>query len=239
MSSSSPPRATTSDHRSTALGYSWALSPSVWAGQPRRSGATAASRPCRWLNGIAPVTDLPARPRIEPLPPRGDPVADLNIFRTLARNEKLAKGFLHLGGHLLGGGVLPAREREIVILRTGSRAGCEYEFGQHTRLAREAGLDDGEIAQLTVADSTGWADDDADLICMVDELCDDDMVSEDTWERLRTRWTDAQLLELLVLAGYYRLVSGMLNSVGVAIEPTTAGWPDGVAARRAPRDERS
>src|SRR5437588_9910070 len=178
------------------------------------------------------------RPPIDPRPPRGDEPGELNIFRTLAHNEKLAKGFLRLGGHLLGGGVLPAREREIVILRTGSRAGSEYEFGQHTRLGRQAGLTDDEIAGLADSQVGRWSDDDDALICLVDELCDHDVVSETTWDRLRARWSDAELLELLVLAGFYRLASGMLNSVGVALEPGTAGWPDGaIGARRAPRDE--
>jgi 4-carboxymuconolactone decarboxylase len=184
------------------------------------------------------VADLPVRPRIDPLPPPLDEPGQLNIFRTLAHNEKLAKGFLRLGGHLLGGGILPARDREIVILRTGSRAGSEYEFGQHTRLGREAGLTGYEIARLAEGDVAGWGDDDAALISLVDDLCDHDVVSETTWERLRARWSDAQLLELLVLAGFYRLASGMLNSVGVALEPATPGWPDGASrARRAPRDD--
>jgi 4-carboxymuconolactone decarboxylase len=183
------------------------------------------------------VADLPARPRIDPLPAPADDPGQLNIFRTLARNEKLAKAFMRLGGHLLGGGVLPAREREIVILRTGRRAGSEYEFAQHRRIGRTAGLTDHEIARLADSTDAHWSDDDAALIAMVDDLCDDDVVSEATWQRLRARWDEAQLLELLVLTGYYRLVSGMLNSAGVALEPATPGWPDGVAAaRRAPRE---
>jgi 4-carboxymuconolactone decarboxylase len=182
------------------------------------------------------VTDLPARPRIEPLP-AGDDGRQLNIFRTLARNRPLYKGFLSLGGHLLGGGGLPAREREIVILRTGFRAGSEYEFGQHTRIGREAGLHDDEIARLADAADGEWDPRDADLVAMVDELCADDVVSEATWSRLAARWDEQQLLELLVLAGYYRLVSGLLNSVGVGLEPETPGWPDTAnGLRRAPRE---
>ena len=77
-------------------------------------------------------------------------------------------------------------------------------------------------------------------MALVDELCNENIVSEGTWQALKARWTDAELLELLVLAGFYRLVSGMLNSVGVALEPFVSGWPDGVAGRyRAPRQEQS
>ena len=173
------------------------------------------------------------------------PIADgdqpqLNIFRTLGRNRPLFKGFLALGGHLLGeSGLLPAREREIVILRTGFRSGSEYEFGQHTRIGRDAGLTDDEIARLADAGGGEWGDDDHALVAMVDELCHHDVVSEPTWQRLAARWSEEQLLELLVLAGYYRLVSGLLNSTGVPLEPDTPGWPDGTALRPAPRDRRA
>ena len=185
------------------------------------------------------MTDLPAQPRIAPLPATDDQ-RQLNIFRTLSRNHDLYKGFLALGGHLLGGSGLPAREREIVILRTGFRAGSEYEFGQHTRIGAAVGLTDAEIARLADAGDGTWTDDDAALVAMVDDLCADDVVSEATWKQLTTRWTEEQLLELLVLAGYYRLVSGLLNSVGVALEPDTPGWPEGMAQpRRAPREAAS
>jgi alkylhydroperoxidase family enzyme len=136
--------------------------------------------------------------------------------------------------------VLPAREREIVILRTGFRAGSEYEFGQHTRIGRDAGLTDAEIARLADAGHGDWNDADRALVDMVDELCADDVVSDPTWQRLAQHWDEAQLLELLVLAGYYRLVSGFLNSVGVALEPETPAWPDGMRnPRPAPREAQS
>jgi hypothetical protein len=72
---------------------------------------------------------------------------------------------------------------------------------------------------------------------MVDELCSDDFVGDETWQALSSRWSEEQLLELLVLAGYYRLVSGLLNSAGVALEVRTPGWPAAAApTRHAPRE---
>jgi alkylhydroperoxidase family enzyme len=174
--------------------------------------------------------------RIAPLPPKGDEPT-LNIFRTLGHNHELFKGFLALGSHLLRGETLPQREREIVILRTGWQSGSEYEFGQHTVIGHDAGLTDAEIARLADVGGTQWPADDQALVDMVDDLCTHNMVSDDTWAALAKRWNDAELLELLVLTGYYRLVSGLLNSAGVALETTTPGWPDGSKpVRRAPRD---
>src|SRR5438874_1701303 len=86
----------------------------------RRKSPGRRSRRRRWRGRCRRVTDLPPQPRIPPLPPPDGERPQLNIFRTLGRNRPLYKGFLALGGHLLGpDGALPPREREIVILRAG------------------------------------------------------------------------------------------------------------------------
>jgi 4-carboxymuconolactone decarboxylase len=182
------------------------------------------------------MTELPRQPRIAPVPSDRTDRPQLNIFRTLAHNPALYKAFLSLGGHLLTADGLPPREREIVILRTGRRAQSEYEFGQHRAIGRDAGLTDTEIEWL--AADGDWNEDDAALVAMVDELTEHDVVSDATWKVLTRRWSEPQLLELVLLCGFYRLVSGLLNSVGVALEPNTAGWPDNVSGlRSAPRED--
>ena len=188
-------------------------------------------------------------PRIEPLSP-DDPVAQqmtigsdrnggrpLNIFLTLAKHPEMYEAFGRLGSYLLFKGVLPAREREIVILRVGWRSQSEYEFGQHTVIGEGAGLSAEEISRLTQQSVEGWTDDDAALVQLADDLCVNDVVADGTWDILRRRWSEEELLELLTLAGFYRLVSGVLNSAGVALEPSTPGWPaGGDGLRRAPRE---
>lgn len=173
----------------------------------------------------------PGQPRIAPLTADeardllGDNTRPLNIFLTLAKNQELFQGFMALGSHLLGRHGLPRREREIVILRVGWRSGSDYEFGQHTLIGRRVGLTDDEITRLARDGVEGWPDDDAALVALADELCRDNEVGADTWSRLTTRWSEAELLELVVLAGFYRLVSGFLRTVGVQREPGTPGFP--------------
>ncbi len=153
----------------------------------------------------------------------------LNIFRAMANHPKLFKRFNLMGGYLLNKGLLPEREREIVILRVGWRAKAVYEFGQHTLIGGRCGLTEAEIAALASDDSAHrWSDDDRDLIAMADELCLDDCVSDETFARLDQRWSDAQLVELVICAGFYRLVSGFLNTLGVPLDDGVPGWPDGV-----------
>lgn len=149
----------------------------------------------------------------------------LNIFGVLGQHPKLLKRFNLLGGFILNKGLVPEREREIVILRVGWNAKAEYEFGQHTVIGRRVGLTDAEIEALTT-DGGGWSDDDAALIALADDLHRDDCVSDATWAALSARWSDAQLVELLVTAGFYRLVSGFLNSAGVQLDDGVPGFPN-------------
>jgi len=189
----------------------------------------------------APGSERPNEPRITPvdLDANSDPElaqilegalthdgTPLNIFGVLGRHPKLLKRFNLLGGFLLNKGLLPVRERELVILRVGWNAQAKYEFGQHTIIGRQCGLTDTEITALTrAADAHEWSDGDLDLIAMADELCTDDCVTDATWAQLASRWPEPELVELLVVAGFYRLVSGFLNSAGVQLDDGVPGFP--------------
>lgn len=180
----------------------------------------------------------PSTPRIEPVTEFDGELAEimatalthdgtpLNIFGTLGTHPKLLKRFNLLGGFILNKGLVPAREREVVILRVGANARAEYEFGQHTVIGLQCGLTDDEIAALMrdPADHP-WSGQDRALIALADDLHADDCVSDATWSELARTWNDAQLVELLVVAGFYRLVSGFLNSTGVRLDPGVPGFP--------------
>ena len=156
--------------------------------------------------------------------PDGTP---LNIFGTIAHHPRLLKRFMNFAGLFLNKGLLPAREREIVILRVGWNCQSVYEFGQHTVIGQRVGLSLSEIGALTRRPNEyNWSDRDAALIAMSDELCADNCVSEATWKLLTTHWKENELIELVMVAGTYRLVSGFLNTMGVELDVDTPGWPE-------------
>ena len=154
-----------------------------------------------------------------------DALGHLNIFDTLAHHPKLLKRWLVFGGHVLSKSTLPAREREMVILRTGWLCGSEYEFGQHMVLGAQVGITDDEIARLTAAGSDGWPDADAELVTATDELVGDHVLSDSSWAALNERWTTQQVLDLIFTVGQYTLVSTALRSLGVELDDGTPGWP--------------
>ncbi|MDH3753421.1 MAG: carboxymuconolactone decarboxylase family protein [Acidimicrobiia bacterium] len=160
----------------------------------------------------------------------------LNIFGVLAHHPRLLDRFNRFGGFILDKGLVPARERELVILRVGWNARARYEFGQHTLVGAEAGVTQEEIHALTrPIDAYHWSGHDRALLALADELHDDDCITESTWAQLCERWNEAELIELVVVAGFYRLVSGFLNSTGVQLEDGVPGFP---AHDTSPGDQR-
>src|SRR5580700_5012730 len=95
----------------------------------------------------------------------------INIFRTLARAPKALTRFQQWGAYVLSRrNSLPAREREIVILRVGFLCKSGYEFTQHTRIGLNEGLSPEEIANIKRGAGAGWSAADAALIRAADEL---------------------------------------------------------------------
>ena len=150
----------------------------------------------------------------------------LNIFRTLANHPALAKRWLVFGNHILAKSTLPAREREIVILRIGWLCRAGYEWGQHVGIGKAAGLTDEEIARIAKGpDAPGWSADDRALLRATDELHADAFVSDATWAELSKRWSTQQLMDLIFTVGQYNLVSMALNTLGVQPEPGLPALP--------------
>jgi 4-carboxymuconolactone decarboxylase len=146
---------------------------------------------------------------------------DYNIYKTLAHHPDLYARWSPLGQFLLNGSSLPPREREIVMLRMGWLCQSEYEWSQHARIAKSsAGMSDEEVHRIAEGpDAAGWSDFERALLRMVDELRYDTMISDATWQALRTKYSDQQIMESLFTAAQYQLVSMALNSLGVQLDP--------------------
>jgi alkylhydroperoxidase family enzyme len=152
----------------------------------------------------------------------------LNIFKTLARDPAALKAFLAWGSYVLSRkNALPAREREIAVLRTGWLCRSGYEWTQHVPIGQRAGLTDAEIAAIKVgADAEGWSEADRALLIASDELHADHFISNATWAALKAHFSDKQCMDLVYTVGQYTQVSMMLNSFGVQLDPGQTLDPD-------------
>ena len=167
--------------------------------------------------------------------PPGAAVEPLKLFRTLMVHPELASRMRPLGAALLGHPTVDPREREIVIHRATARAGAEYEWGVHAvAFGRPLGLTDEQVAASMrgSADDPAWPPRDALLVRLVDELHDTATVSDSLWAELAAEWEPPQLLELVVCAGWYRLIAQVINAAGVELEPWAERFPAAAAAER-------
>ena len=156
---------------------------------------------------------------------------DANIFATLVQAPSLYRRWVTFGGRLLNG-KLPARERELLILRTGWNCGAEYEWGQHALIGAACGLTRDEIRRVPAGpDAPGWAPFDATLLRAADELHTRHSITDETWSALVERFDTAQLIELPMLVGHYHLVAMTLNSLGVELDEGLEGFPEEVPGR--------
>jgi 4-carboxymuconolactone decarboxylase len=190
---------------------------------------------------IAPL-EPPYEPSIDAIlkkwMPPGSAIEPLALFRTLAVHDELASRMRPLGAGILGHGRVDPREREIVIHRTCARAGAEYEWGVHVlAFGKPLGLSDEQICATAegTADDPAWSESDALLVRLADELHDSSEVSDGLWSALAARYSDDQLLELVITAGWYRLLSYVINAARIEPESWAARFPArGRAAHASP-----
>ncbi|MFI5698355.1 carboxymuconolactone decarboxylase family protein [Kribbella sp. NPDC051586] len=140
------------------------------------------------------------------------------VIQVLARNPELMEASSGLGAYLLSQGRLQPRIRELMILRVALRAEAPYEWANHVPAALGAGATADEINALSAPEAR-WAPEDEAPLRAADELCAGAFVTDETWAALAANHDDAEILEILFLVGYYRMMAGVLNSAGIEPKP--------------------
>jgi alkylhydroperoxidase family enzyme len=188
---------------------------------PIRSGRRNARRPG--------VDDAPVQRYQQPTS-EGRPKA-MNLLSTYAHHTALAKAFFTFNGHIIMATTLTERQRELIVLRVGTKRKAPYEFTQHLLMANDAGISDEEIRRVeNEPDSPLWSDLDRAVLRAVDDLIDDGGISDTTWAALAAEFNEQQLLDLIYTVGAYESVAFMLRSCGIQLDD---GLADLLAAFRA------
>ncbi|HEX7168312.1 MAG TPA: DUF480 domain-containing protein [Acidimicrobiales bacterium] len=209
--------------------FACTLVPAAEPGRAVAGASAAGGRASAKPGTFAARPPIPATPRLAPL--REDEVTDeqrellaasgapsFHLFRTLAHHPGLLRRWLPFGGKLLRGGKLPERLRELVILRTAYLTGAAYEWGHHVEIGRAAGLTDDEIARVATGPDASWTGLDAAVLRACDDLHRDGAVGDDTWAVLAAELTAAQLVEVPMVSGHYRMLAGVIASLGIQPE---------------------
>jgi hypothetical protein len=71
--------------------------------------------------------------------------------------------------------------------------------------------------------AAGWSEKDSALLQVADDLFENSVVSDETWEILARHYSTEQLMDAVFTVGQYNLVSWALNSFGVPLDDFPAG----------------
>ena len=164
----------------------------------------------------------------------------LNVMKTLANHAGLFKRWVVFANHFLFKSTLSLRDREIIILRTGWLAGCEYEWAQHVKIAAEAcGFGDAEFDAIAAgAEAPLWRPAEAALIRAADGVYLDAFVDDATWEALAAHYTHPQLFDIVFMVCNYLMLAMGLNTFGVQLDAGFSGFRPGLPLNdRRPSDD--
>ena len=147
--------------------------------------------------------------------------APANIFNMMAHAETCVKPVMKLGGTLLGKLELGAKLRELCLLRAVKLEGGEYEWLQHVPIARDLGCSEAQIAALEDDDDLAHCFDDREKAALqfTREVVVDVRASDETLAQARKHLSDREIVELILMAGFYIMLARLTETLGVETDP--------------------
>jgi alkylhydroperoxidase family enzyme len=230
------------------------LGPSLAGADVKRErAATEAARPGAGLDAplrASAYIDLPGTTR--PMPPakaRVEQLADNeltperraviqrfaeqdgNALRTLARNPQRPTQLFPLFNYIENDSSLPARDRELLILRTTWLTQNNYLWARHTQRAASSGLSASEVRMAASGDGPASSFDIV-LLALADELFRNSSVSDRTWSALTGKYGTSRAMDAVVTVTHMTEAGIVFNTLGVQPDPgTTARLPTDINYR--------
>lgn len=147
--------------------------------------------------------------------------AILNLHRAVANSPNALRNFIRLGNSLLVYGALLPVLRELAILRVGQITGASYEWAHHVPIARQAGVGDEQIAALSGWRTSPHFDDrERAVLRYIENVTSAVRVPDDVFREVRTHLSEAEVVELTLVAGYWGMVARLLVALEIDLEPS-------------------
>lgn len=159
-----------------------------------------------------------------PSPGYGTPGEMTMVYRIMLNNPEMVRANKPIGNFFIVEGSLPARDRELMILRVAWLAKSPYEWGEHVKIAKAAGVANREIDDIVIGSAAStWSEHDRALLGAVEELHADAMISDASWDVLKKAYDRRQLVEVPMLIGQYFATAYWLNAMRIPLRDGNAG----------------
>jgi 4-carboxymuconolactone decarboxylase len=144
--------------------------------------------------------------------PRGKSITPRGPFAVWLHAPEFGHLAQALGGHCRYKTALSPRLSEFAILCTARLWRAQYEWFAHEPMAEKAGVKPKTIADLRSGREPKSAPkDERAIYAFVQELYKTSRVSDRTYKRMNAFLSDAAMVELVGILGYYTLISMTLN----------------------------
>ena len=174
------------------------------------------------------------------------PVRQMNIGRMVSHAPTLVAPYYNTYGAVLQSLELDPKLRQLAILRVAERVSAEYVLVEQRALAKLAGLTDQQISAARPADfdtTSYWFDSSCYshvqklVLTFTDEVTAGGRISSHVFERIRTVLTPREIVELLLVIGWYWTACRLTTTLEIEpehpLERGVISMFEGERARRA------
>jgi 4-carboxymuconolactone decarboxylase len=142
-----------------------------------------------------------------------------NLYRALANHPAIVAAWTEFANTLRHGSRTPRALRELAILRGAQVSASEYEWAQHLRMARKAGVREAQIAALAGWRTSPEFDAREKAALQLAESVTSGRVSDEVYREAMRHFDHHDYVELAVTAGFYAMVARVLDAMAVELEP--------------------
>jgi alkylhydroperoxidase family enzyme len=141
-----------------------------------------------------------------------------NLYRGLGNHPKLVAAWTEFSKTLRYDTRTPRALRELVILRGAQLMKSEYEWAQHLKMARSAGVPEKQIAALSNWRGSDVFSDLEKAALALAEAVTEGRVTDEVYAAARKHFNEQDYVELSMVAAFYAMVGRMLDAMGIQLE---------------------
>lgn len=147
-----------------------------------------------------------------------------SAFRMLAHAPAIGGSVLRLIYTILAEAELDFGLRELAILRVSQRCHARYAWVEHVAVAKAIGIEDAQIEALESGNAPAGIFNRRERIVLAftDEVLGSTRVSAHTFAQAQEEFSARELVELLLIIGYFRMISGLLTTLDIELDAPCA-----------------
>lgn len=154
----------------------------------------------------------------------------LNLYRVLGNQPALLHAWIDFAAALRYQCATSRALRELLILRTAQVCHSSYQWEQHLSLAQKAGVPENQISELESWRTSALFDPRERAALALTEAVAACSVDAATHADAASQFTPAEMIELVLTASFYSMVSRVLEATAVTAEGEAGGAP-GIGSR--------